>query len=86
MRRIMCLSINRLSVDQGHKKQRAGQDWEIQDHVEFAKKIKKDTNLQFYHFCINPGFKVLLLFYTQPGWMHLRCISEMSHPASQRRL
>ena len=38
---IMWLSINTLSVDQGHKKQSAGQDWEIQDRVKFAKKEKK---------------------------------------------
>ena len=33
-------------MDQGHKKQSAGQDQEIQDHV---KSEKKDTDLQFYH-------------------------------------
>ena len=38
---IMWLSINTLSADQGHKKQSAGQDWEIQDHMKFAKKDKK---------------------------------------------
>ena len=41
----MALSI-RLSVDQDHKKQSAGQDREIEDHV---KSEKKDTDLQFYH-------------------------------------
>ena len=66
----MWLSVNRLSVDQGHKKQRVDQDWEIQDHVKFSRKKKKKTNLQFYFF-IDPGSKVLLLFYTQPTWMHL---------------
>ena len=50
----MCLSINRLSVDQGHKKQRAGQDWEIQDHVEFAKKKKKTLIYSFIIFASTP--------------------------------
>ena len=27
-----------------------------------------------------------LRFYSQPAWMHLRCISETSHAASQRHL
>ena len=34
----MWLSINTLSVDQDHKKQSAGQDREVQDHVKFEKK------------------------------------------------
>ena len=42
----MWLSINTLSVDQCHKKQNAGQDREIQDHVKFE---KKGTDLQFCH-------------------------------------
>ena len=49
IRRIMWLSINTLSVDRDHKKQSAGQDREIQDHVKFEKKKKYGTNLQFYH-------------------------------------
>ena len=35
----MWLSINTLSVDQGHKKQSAGQDWEMQGPVKFGKEM-----------------------------------------------
>ena len=40
--------------------QSAGQDWEIQGHVKFGE--RNDTNQQCYHFLINPGPRVLLLF------------------------
>ena len=67
----MWLSVNRLSVDQGHKKKkyliRTGK-YNIM--LNFQEKKKKKTNLQFYFF-IDPGSKVLLLFYTQPTWMHV---------------
>ena len=70
MRRIMWLSVNRLSVDQGHKKKKSWSGLGNTRSCEIFKKKKKKTNLQFYFF-IDPGSKVLLLFYTQPTWMHL---------------
>ena len=82
MRRIMWLSVNRLSVDQGHKKKRVDQDWEIQDHVKFSRKKKKRLTYSFI-FSSTPVPKYYSFLY--PADVDASS-SETSLPASQRRL
>ena len=70
-----CCSVARTNLYKAHNKkdhvalyqyvicgpgQSAGQDWEIQGHVKIGE--RNDTNQQCYHFLINPGPRVLLLF------------------------
>ena len=62
----MWLSFHTLPVDQDHKKQRAGQDWEIQASVKFGKSMTLIYNFEIFSSSFVPEYYSFFNYFNFP--------------------